>query len=151
MFWLFKTEPDAFSWQDLKQQSGQKCDWEGVRNYQARNYMKNMKLSEKAFFYHSNTKIPCIMGIVRISKTAFPDHHAWNPQSKYYDIKCSPENPRWFMVEVTLEKEFSEPITREELKKIASLQAMELLRKGSRLSVLPVQPDEWNIIAGLRK
>ena len=149
-YWLFKTEPASYSWENLKDAKGKKCVWEGVRNYQARNFMRTMKLGDLGFFYHSNVKIPVIKGIVSICREAHPDYFSWQPESKYYDVASTPENPRWFMVELKFEKEFNPPVSRDELKKDFLLSEMELLKKGSRLSVQPVRPEEWKIICDLR-
>lgn len=149
-YWLFKTEPGAFSWNDLLAQKNQTAEWDGVRNYQARNFMKSMKKGDMGFFYHSATKVPAIMGVVEIVKEAYPDFTAWDEKSKYFDIKSTPDAPRWFMVDVRAVKGFEPPITREELKTVPELADMELMRRGSRLSVQPVDKKHWDIILKMR-
>ncbi len=150
-YWLMKSEPDAFSWEDLKKEPGRKSSWDGVRNYQARNYMRDeMRRGDRVFFYHSSVKLPSIMGVAKVVKEAHPDPTALDPDNPHFDPKSSPENPRWFMVEIQYERDFTPPITREELKEVEELREMLLLRKGSRLSVMPVHEKEWNRIMALR-
>jgi predicted RNA-binding protein with PUA-like domain len=150
-YWLLKTEPEAFSWTDLKNTENQTTVWEGVRNYQARNFIKIMKKGELAFFYHSSTNPTAIMGIVKIVADPYPDPSQYDYSSKYYDIKSTEETPRWFTVDVKFEREFPGPITLEELREVPGLENMVLLQKGSRLSIQPVSVHEWEIIAGLGK
>jgi predicted RNA-binding protein with PUA-like domain len=152
-YWLLKTEPNVFSWDDLKAMPQQKTPWEGVRNYQARNFMRDeMKLGDRLFFYHSNVKPQAIVGIATIVREAYPDSFALDPSSDYYDPKSSPDRPRWVMVDVQLESAFPSPITLDELKEkqLPALEAMMLLQKGCRLSVQPVTPDQWQTICNLR-
>jgi predicted RNA-binding protein with PUA-like domain len=151
-YWLVKTEPSVFSWDDLQKLPNQTSPWEGVRNYQARNFMRDeMKLGDRVFFYHSVAKPLAIMGIVQVVKEAYPDTFAFNPKSDYYDPKSSPENPRWVMVDIRLESAFTPPITLDELKQMSGLEEMMLLRKGSRLSVQPVTAQEWEIVCNIRR
>lgn len=149
-YWLFKTEPGTFGWDHLKLLKNKKTHWEGVRNYQARNNMQAMKKGELGFFYHSVVRPPLIMGIVQVVKEFYPDFFAFDKDSKYYDIRSTPENPRWFMVDVKLYREFSHPITREELKSHSALANMTLLKRGTRLSVMNVTPKEFKFICKLR-
>ncbi len=150
-YWLMKTEPSVFSWQDLLAAPAQSTHWEGVRNYQARNLMRDrMSLGDGVLVYHSVVKPQAIMGVARVSRTAYPDHFAWAPSSPYFDPKSSPENPRWVMVDIQAERSFVPEITREELRQVPALANMMLLQKGSRLSVQPVTPDEWHVILSLR-
>jgi len=150
-YWLLKSEPLVFSIDDLTlSPQGTTC-WEGVRNYQARNFLRAMTVDDKAFFYHSNAEPPAIVGIVRIVKAAYPDYFSWDARSKYFDKKSSMEHPKWSMVDVKILKKFSFPIPLDQLRKIKGLQNMELLRKGSRLSVQPVRHDEWKLILKLAK
>lgn len=142
-----KSEPDVYSLADLQRDG--KSAWEGVRNYQARNFMQAMKLGDLAFFYHSRLEPPGIAGICRVSRTAFPDHTAWDPESDYYDPKASPENPRWQMVEVEFVQELARFLSLPELKAAPGLDQMVLTRKGSRLSVQPVTESEWKIVLKL--
>ena len=151
-YWLMKTEPRTYSWQDLKKEKQCVTSWEGVRNYQARNFMRDeMKLGDQVFIYHSVVAPMAIMGIAQIVKEACPDYFAFEKGHKYFDAKNSPENPRWVMVDVQAIAEFAKPITLEELKKISTLQDMLLLQKGSRLSIQPVTKNEWEVICNLRE
>ena len=146
-YWLFKSEPDAFSIDDLKAMKGRRDHWDGIRNYQARNLMRDeMKKGDLGFFYHSSCKVPGVVGVVEVVKEAYPDHTAPNPKEKYYDPKSSEENPRWFMVDVKFKQKFKEIITLESLRQVNALSDMVLLRKGSRLSIQPVNKKEWNAI-----
>ena len=145
-YWLFKSEPDTFSIEDLARSPGKKTCWEGVRNYQARNYLRAMKRGDQGVFYHSNADPPAIVGIVEIIKHAYPDHYAFDQQSRYFDPKGTPKSPTWFMVDIRLIRKFAEPLSLESLRKMSGLEKMELLRKGSRLSVQPVREQEWKII-----
>ena len=148
-YWLLKSEPTSFSIQDLAESPGQTTCWEGVRNYQARNFLKSMKVGDKGFFYHSNADPPAIVGTVEVVKTAYPDLYAFDKKSRYYDPKSSADAPRWFLVDIKLVKMFSQPLTLEYLRTVKALAKMELLRKGSRLSVQPVRPEEWKCVYGL--
>ena len=148
-YWLFKSEPATFSIDDLAASPGKTTCWEGVRNYQARNFLKSMKAGEMGFFYHSQAEPPAIVGLVQVVKEAYPDRYAFDPQCRYFDEKSTPANPRWFMVDVRFVEKFARALSLEQLKKIKLLQGMELLRKGSRLSVQPVRPKEWNHIITL--
>lgn len=150
-YWLIKTEPNTYSWDDLKNLPNQTDHWEGVRNYKARNLMRSMEKGDKAFFYHSVVQPMSIMGVVEVVREAYPDHTQFDPKSKYYDPKSPKDNPRWFMVDVQYKSNFDPPITRDELKEISGLEKMVLLKKGTRLSVQPVTAEEWKIIISLRK
>lgn len=151
-YWLLKTEPNAYSWSDLKKEPNMATSWEGVRNYQARNYIRDdMKTGNLAFIYHSVVKPMAIMGIAKVIGEAYPDHFAFDPVHKYFDPKSKPENPAWMMVDVRAFREFETPITLDELKTIPGLENMVLLQKGSRLSVQPVTEKEWNIINSFRE
>lgn len=146
-YWLFKSEPDAFSIDDLAALKGKRDHWDGIRNYQARNLMRDsMKKGDLGFFYHSSCKIPGIVGTVEVVKEAYPDHTAFDPNEKYYDGKSDPDNPRWYMVDVKLKQKFSEIIPLNDLRNIAALKDMVLLKKGSRLSIQPVTAKEWKAI-----
>lgn len=139
-----KSEPEVFGIDDLK--AVKKEPWDGVRNYQARNYMKSMKKGDLAFFYHSNCKPPGIVGVMSISKEAFPDYTAWDSKEKYFDPKSSEDNPRWFMVEVAFKKKFKKIISLDELKEASGLEDLPLLRKGNRLSIMPIPEHCWHQI-----
>jgi predicted RNA-binding protein with PUA-like domain len=145
-YWLFKSEPSTFSIDDLSLCTNKTEHWDGVRNYQARNFMKDMKKSDLGFFYHSSCKVPGVAGVVKVTKEAYPDHTSWNKKSPYYDEKSSKDNPRWFMVDVKLVKKFKTLITLEELKSYSTLKDFKLLQKGNRLSILPVTKKQWDFI-----
>jgi len=148
-YWLMKTEPDVFSIDDLKSQKT--TPWEGVRNYQARNFMRDeMKKGDLVLIYHSNAKPPGIAGIGVVSKEAFPDHFAWDKKSKYYDPKSTKENPRWMMVEIKFKKKFKEILSLSEIKETKGLEDMLILRKGNRLSITPVEKKHFEQIIGMR-
>ncbi|XZE54027.1 EVE domain-containing protein [Planctomycetaceae bacterium SH139] len=145
-YWLFKTEPGSYSIDNLAKESNQTTCWEGVRNYQARNLLRDeVQEGDRVLFYHS-VKNPAIAGTATVVRAAYPDHFAWEPRSKYYDAKGDAENPRWFMVDIKLDQKFEQPLPLSELKEMAPLQKMELLRKGSRLSIQPVRKTEWTAI-----
>ncbi len=148
-YWLLKSEPSAFSIEDLARAPKRTTCWEGVRNYQARNFLRSMAVGDSAFFYHSNADPPAIVGIVEVVKAAYPDFYAWQSDSRYFDEKSSKENPRWVMVDVRLNEVLRTPISLESLRGVKGLEKMELLRRGSRLSVQPVRESEWKIILRL--
>ena len=150
--WLIKSEPGEFSIDDMKTSPGRKTCWDGVRNYQARNFMRDsMKLGDLAFFYHSNCPEPAIAGIVTIVKESYPDHTAFDPMDKHYDPKNDPANPRWYMVDIKYERKLTRLISLVELKAYAEneLENLLLLRRGNRLSIIPVSKNEWEFILGL--
>lgn len=148
-YWLLKSEPETFSIDDLAARPGRREHWDGVRNYQARNYMKEMRAGDQAFFYHSNCAVPGIAGIVSIAREAYPDHSALDPEGPYFDPRSTPEAPRWFMVDVRHERTFRRTISLAELKTRPELDGMQLLKKGSRLSVMPVTAAHWHCILTL--
>ena len=148
-YWLLKSEPSAFSIEDLARSPKRTTCWEGVRNYQARNFLRAMAVGDLVFFYHSNAEPPAIVGIVEVVKAAYPDSYAWQPESRYFDQKSSKESPRWVMVDVRLNEVLRTPISLESLRGVKGLEKMELLRRGSRLSVQPVRASEWKIILRL--
>jgi len=146
-YWLFKSEPDAFSIDDLRSLPGKKDHWDGVRNYQARNMMRDtMKKGDLGFFYHSSCAVPGVVGEVVICRGGYPDHTALDKKSKYYDPKETAENPRWFMVDVKFKKKFPAIIPLSALKAEKKLKDMSLLKKGNRLSIMPVTKKEWDVI-----
>jgi len=150
--WLVKTEPESFSIQDLAKQPKQTTCWSGVRNYQARNFMRDgMKLGDRVLVYHSSTDEPAIVGTATIARESYPDDTAWDKKGNYYDPASTPENPRWFMVDIRLEKIFKQPLPLAQLRGVPALKEMELLRKGSRLSVQPVRKAEFEAIMKLAK
>jgi predicted RNA-binding protein with PUA-like domain len=146
--WLMKSEPDVFSFSDLKKKKTE--PWTGVRNYQARNFMRDeMKPGDMIFFYHSSCEVPGIAGIASVASLPYPDPTQFDKKSEYFDPKATKENPRWFLVDVKSEKDLKRFMPLEELKKEKSLQEMRLLQKGNRLSILPVTPQEFEFILKL--
>jgi predicted RNA-binding protein with PUA-like domain len=149
-YWLFKSEPTAFSFTDLLKESGQTAEWDGVRNYQARNFMRDeMKVGDGVLFYHSSSKPLAVVGTATVVREAYPDHTAWDPADQHHDPKSTPDNPIWFMVEIRAERQFARPVTLEEMKGNPRLRNMMLLRRGMRLSIQPVTRDEWDEIVSL--
>jgi predicted RNA-binding protein with PUA-like domain len=148
-YWLIKSEPDVFSIQDLAKAKRKTTHWEGVRNYQARNFLRDMKKGDRALFYHSNATPSAVAGVVEIVREAYPDPAAWDPRSDYHDPKASPDNPVWSMVDVRLVEIFPREIPLEELRSVKALADMELLRRGSRLSVQPVTAAAFRTIIDL--
>lgn len=151
-YWLFKSEPDVFGIDHLIGLPRKTEHWDGVRNYQARNMMRDeMRKGDMAFFYHSNCKQPGIVGIVKIVKQGYPDFTAFDPDARYFDPKSDPDNPRWYMVDVKFERKLEREISLDELRGQAALQNMALVRRGNRLSVMPVSESEWKYILRLEK
>lgn len=144
-----KSEPDAFSITDLKSRPKKTEHWDGVRNYQARNFLRAMKTGDRAFFYHSSCALPGVYGIIEIAHAARPDPGARNPESPYYDPRSTPERPLWYMVDVRFKREFKRPVTLAAIKAQPSLKQMRLVQRGNRLSVMPVTAKEWNTILKL--
>jgi len=147
-YWLMKSEPDVFSFDDLKACKNQTEPWDGIRNYQARNFMRDdMKVGDLVLFYHSNTKPPGVAGIARIAKEAYPDHTSWDPKSHYFDEKSSPDNPRWLMVDVQWVAEFPNYVSLDTLKAESEeggpLDGVLVTRRGSRLSITPVEEKHF--------
>jgi predicted RNA-binding protein with PUA-like domain len=150
--WLVKTEPDIFSIQDLAKAPGRTTCWDGVRNYQARNLLRDqMKLGDRVLIYHSSTEPMAIVGMAQVVKEGYPDFTAWDKKSPHYDPGSTAETPRWYMVDIQLEKIFTRPLPLDELRKVPALKQMELLRRGSRLSVQPVRKGEFEAILKLAK
>jgi len=149
-YWLMKSEPDVFGIDDLKNAPGKTEPWDGVRNYQARNMMRNeMKPGDLAFFYHSNCKEPGIAGIMKIVREAYPDSTAYDPDAMYYDPKNDPDKPRWYRVDVRYVRKLKRVITLSELKVHPELTDLPLLRRGNRLSIMPVSRQQWECILTL--
>lgn len=146
-YWLMKSEPSVYSIDDLKRDKST-C-WDGVRNFRARNYMREMKLGDGVFFYHSNAEPKAIVGLARVSKEAYPDHTQFDKKSHYYDRRASEEKPYWFMVDVAFVRKLGEPQSLEKLREVEALEGMALLKKGQRLSVQPVTPKEWKTVCKL--
>lgn len=149
--WLMKSEPEEFSFSDLKSRPGQIEPWDGVRNYQARNFMRDeMRDGDMVFFYHSNCDEPGIVGLARIHGEARPDHTAFDPDDHHFDPKSDPDNPRWYLRDVKYVRPLKRTISLRELKDHAeALQDFALIRRGNRLSVMPVSPEHWDYILGL--
>jgi predicted RNA-binding protein with PUA-like domain len=150
-FWLMKSEPDTYSWDDLENAPAKTGSWEGVRNYQARNFMRDeFKLGDQVFFYHSSCAEPAIIGMAEVVRESYPDHTAMDPKSQYYDEKSAQKgsNP-WVMVDVKAKKRFAKPLTLSEVRKSSELKDLLLLQKGQRLSIQPVQNEHAKIIMNL--
>jgi len=149
-FWLFKSEPNVFSFDDLLSSKGRKTHWDGVRNYQARNLLRDdIKKGDGVLFYHSNAKPMVIAGVAVVVKEGYPDHTACDPDDKHFDPKSDPADPTWFMVDIKAVAKFDPPLTRDGLMQNKALSNMILLQRGSRLSVQPVRPAEWRAILKL--
>jgi predicted RNA-binding protein with PUA-like domain len=147
-YWLMKSEPDAYSIDDL-QRDGRDM-WDGIRNYQARNMMRDdMKVGDEIFFYHSNCKEPGIVGIARVASEPYPDPTQFDKKSKYFDAKSKKEDPRWILVDVEFVRKLGRNVTLAEIKEQRSLDDMILTRKGNRLSVMPVSAKHWTKILSL--
>jgi predicted RNA-binding protein with PUA-like domain len=147
-YWLMKSEPDAYSIDDLERDGHDM--WDGIRNYQARNMMRDeMRVGDKVFFYHSNCKEPGIVGVMKVASKPYPDPTQFDPESKYYDPKSNEEEPRWMLVDVEFVRKLSRTITLAELKAHPGLDGMILLRRGNRLSIMPVDKAHWDLILGL--
>lgn len=146
-FWLFKSEPFVYSIDDLAAEKGKRTSWEGVRNYQVRNMLRDdISKGDGVLFYHSRVDPMVIAGTAEVVKPGYPDHFAFEPGHKYFDEKSDPENPRWFMVDIRLTQIFEIPVTRQQMKDDAIASGMAVLNKGSRLSITPVTEAEWKAI-----
>ena len=142
-----KSEPDVFSFEDLKSRPNQTEPWDGVRNYQARNFMRDeMKVGDQILFYHSNTNPPGVAGIAQVASKPYPDPTAFDKKSKYHDPKSDPGNPRWILVDVSYKADLKRPVSLEEMKAMPELAEMRALQKGNRLSVMPVTKAEFQAI-----
>ena len=150
--WLVKSEPDNFSIDDLADSPEQTRFWKHVRNYQARNFIRDsMKIGDRVFFYHSNIDQPAIVGIAEVASEPYPDPESWNPDSSYYDPKSSPDNPRWYLLDIRLRQKLKQPITLQKIREHATeLGDFALTRKGNRLSVMPVSHDQWDYLQTLK-
>jgi predicted RNA-binding protein with PUA-like domain len=147
-YWLMKSEPDVYGIDDLKRDKQE--PWDGIRNYQVRNMFRDqMQIGDIAFFYHSNCKIPAITGLMTIVSGAYPDITQFDPESKYFDGKSDPKNPRWLLVDVKYKRKLKREIPLKELKAHEQLQDFRLNQKGNRLSVIPVGKKEWDLILDL--
>jgi predicted RNA-binding protein with PUA-like domain len=149
-YWLFKSEPTCFSIDDLARRPRQTEKWDGVRNYQVRNMLRDeIKKGDQIFFYHSSCTPPGIAGIAEVVKEGYPDYTAWDPRSDHFDPSCDPEKPRWYMVDVKLSKKFPRLITLNEIKSHPKLKDLLIIRKGNRLSITPIVENDWKVILGL--
>ncbi len=149
-YWLMKSEPDTFSIDTLKSRPGQTEHWDGVRNYQVRNMLRDqMKIGDLAYFYHSSCKIPGIAGIIEIVKGGYPDFTAFDPNNPHYDPRSNPDKPCWYMVDVRYVGSFSRIIRLDELKNHQQLHSMKLLKRGNRLSIMSIATKEWQYILKL--
>ena len=149
-YWLFKSEPETFSIDDLANRPRQTEPWNGVRNYQVRNMLRDeIKKKDFGFFYHSSCATPGIVGIIEVVREGYPDPTAWDPSSPYFDPKSTPDLPRWYMVDVKLVMKFPRLITLDEIKQNPRLQTMMITRKGNRLSITPVTKPEWKEVVGV--
>lgn len=149
--WLMKSEPTAFSFDDLENRANRTEPWDGVRNYQARNFMRDrMQVGDPVFFYHSNCAAPGIVGLARIASAAYPDPTQFDPDHVHYDATSTPEQPRWLMVDVQFDRRLRRVLTLAELREHAEhLQGLALLARANRLSVIPVRPEHWRYILSL--
>lgn len=148
-YWLLKSEPSVFSIDDLQKRG--KSLWDGVRNYQARNFMRAMKAGDQAFFYHSSCPEPGIVGLMTIARAAYPDPTQFDPESPYHDPKSPRETPRWDGIDVSFSEKFDSVLSLADIKAVESLSGLALVQKGSRLSVMPVAAAEWKTILKLAK
>lgn len=150
-YWLFKAEPDVYGIEHLAAEKNQTGRWDGIRNYQARNFIRDqIALGDQILIYHSGIKTPCVVGLAKVVKAAYPDPTQFDPESHYFDPKSSPENPRWFSVDIQLLEIFKRSLTLPEIKKHPELQEMVLVKQG-RLSTQPVTHDEFNFIRMLTR
>lgn len=146
-YWLMKSEPDVFSFEDLKACIKQTEPWDGIRNYQARNYMRDdMQIGDLILFYHSNTNPPGVAGIAEVASKPYPDPTAFDKKSKYFDPKSDPKNPRWILVDVSFKADIARQVSLEEMKSMPELVNMRALQRGNRLSIMPTTRSEFEAI-----
>lgn len=150
-YWLMKTEPDSFGLEHLKKRPKQTEHWDGVRNFQARNFLREMQKGDCTFLYHSSCAVPGIVAIMEVVRAGYPDFTAWDPKSDHFDPKSKPDKPLWYMVDVKLERPLKRLVSLSELREQSALKGMRLLARGNRLSVMPVSANEWNHILRLEK
>jgi predicted RNA-binding protein with PUA-like domain len=149
-FWLFKSEPSEFSWEDLKKSKNQTTCWDGVRNYQARNFLRDeIKKGDGVLFYQSSTDPLAIVGYCEVVKEGYPDHTQFDSSNDHFDPKAKPKSPTWFMVDIKLAKQFKNPVTLDSIKVNPKLKNMKLIQRGQRLSIQPVTKDEWDEILNM--
>ncbi|MEG3768519.1 EVE domain-containing protein [Alteromonas sp. 14N.309.X.WAT.G.H12] len=146
-YWLFKSEPNTFGIDDLASRPNQTEPWDGVRNYQARNFLRDkVKLNDKVFIYHSSCKLVGIAGVATVTQEAYADPTQFNPDSHYYDPKSSVENPRWFCVDVTFAEKCPHILPLSVIKTLPGITTLPLVKKGNRLSIMPVENTEWDVL-----
>ena len=146
-YWLVKSEPEAFSWDDLWNAPDRTTCWDGVRNYQARNFMRDgMRVGDQVLFYHSSVEPPALVGVAEVAREAYPDFTAFDADDPHFDPKSKPDAPTWMMVDIRAVRPFARPVTLTRLRETPGLEGMVLLQRGSRLSVQPVTPAEWAIV-----
>lgn len=151
-YWLVKSEPETFSIDDLSKAKDKTTYWDGVRNYQARNYMRDeMKKGDAVLFYHSNTEKPAVVGVCEVIREGYPDFTAFDPDEAHFDPKSKKDNPAWIMVDIKLGHKFQRPVSLEEIKESRKLQKMKLVQRGNRLSVMPVEKEEFDEILSMSK
>jgi predicted RNA-binding protein with PUA-like domain len=150
-YWLMKTEPSTFGIDDLAKAKGKTTGWDGVRNFQARNFLREMKKGDLAFLYHSSCDVPGIAGVVSVARESYPDTTAFDSSDDHYDADSDPKNPRWYTVDVKLVTKFDRVVTLEELRRHSQgkLKNMIVLKRGNRLSITPVTKSEWDFISSL--
>jgi predicted RNA-binding protein with PUA-like domain len=150
-YWLMKSEPDVFGVEDLATRPGKTTHWDGVRNFQARNFMRAMRRGDLAFFYHSSCDEPGVAGVVKVVKEAYPDHTAFDKDDPHFDAGSDPKKPRWYMVDVKLERKFRRTVTLATLRQHEqrALKGLTLLKRGNRLSITPVDAAHWKFILDL--
>ena len=147
-YWLFKSEPNCYSIDDLARDKTE--HWDGIRNYQARNFMRDQcQVGDQIIFYHSSCAEPGAVGICEVSREAYPDHTAWDPASDHPDPKSTRDNPRWLMVDVTFKAKFKTTVSLKDMRSIPALSEMQLLKKGNRLSLFPITKSEFELIQNL--
>lgn len=147
-YWLFKSEPDAYSIDDLARDGTE--PWDGIRNYQARNMIRDdMRIGDQVLFYHSSCKVPAVVGIAKIASEAYPDASQFDAKSRYFDAKSPRDNPRWLLVDLEFHRKLKRPITLGELKEHPGLADFRLTQRGNRLSIFPVSREHWDLILSL--
>ena len=149
-YWLFKSEPTAYSFADLRQEADQTAEWDGVRNFQARNFLRDeIKVGDGVLFYHSSTNPQVVVGTADVVRVGYPDHTSWDSKSNHHDPKSTPGKPLWYMVDIKADRELERPVTLQEIKQNPRLRNMVLVRPGSRLSIQPVEKSEWDEILAM--
>lgn len=150
-YWLMKSEPDEFGIDDLKNRPNQIEPWDGVRNYQARNMLRDaMQVGDQVFFYHSSCQAPGIVGVMEIARAGYPDDKAFDPHDKHFDPKSNADKPTWFRVDVKFVEQFTRTISLSALKQHSALNDLALVRRGNRLSIMPVSSEQWALIMAMR-